>query len=154
MVKLLIKPSKQGRTSMNTFKVSMQQLSTELVFRKRSINGFTLIEVLLSLAIIAIAFTALMKASAQNIVGAQQVKNKTISHWVAHQGIQLIQLGLVKATTAEEVTEATTLFNEKWYWRAKIQATPVKSIQKIIVTVSQTQSGPFTNGMVAYRFIP
>lgn len=120
--------------------------------RARS-NGFTLIEVLLALAIIAIAFTALLKATSQDISGASRIKDKTISHWVATQGITLIQLGLLNSPNNQELSEVTTLFNQDWYWRASIKPTAIESVQQITVTVSKNQSGPFGDPVIAYRYI-
>ena len=116
-------------------------------------NGFTLIEVLLALAIIAIAFTALLKATSQDIVGTRRIKDKMISHWVATQAVQLIQLGLVKITPAQTINEVTTLFNEKWYWRASLEPTPIATIQKIHITMSPQPAGPFVEALNAYRFV-
>ena len=79
-------------------------------------SGFTLIEVLLALAIIAIAFTALLKATSQDIAATTRIKDKTISHWVATQGITLIQLGLLSSSNNQEISQVTTLFNQRWFW--------------------------------------
>ena len=116
-------------------------------------NGFTLIEVLLALAVIAIAFTALLKATSQDIAASSRIRDKTISHWIATQGITLIQLGLLSSPNNQEISEVTTLFNQTWYWRASLKSTPIKSIQKITVTVSKDQSGPFDGPVVAFRYI-
>lgn len=118
---------------------------------KKTQKGFTLIEVLLALAIIGIALTALLKATAQNISNTQRIKEKTISHWVAMQGISMIQLGLVQPLESQESTQVTTLFGQKWYWRTKLSKTPVPSMQQITITVSKNQAGPFQNPIIAYR---
>ena len=64
--------------------------------RTNKAHGFTLIEVLLALSVIAIALTALLKATAQNIQNTHRIKEKTISHWIAMQGVSMIQLDLVQ----------------------------------------------------------
>lgn len=115
--------------------------------------GFTLIEVLLALAIIAIAFTALLKATSQDISATTRIREKTISHWVATQGIALIQLGLLSSPNNQAISEVTTLFNQDWYWRASIKPTAIKSVQEITITVSKNQSGPFGDPVIAYRYI-
>lgn len=43
---------------------------------QRKTSGFTLIEVLLALTIIAVALTALLKAIAQNVEHTQRIKEK------------------------------------------------------------------------------
>lgn len=116
--------------------------------------GFTLIEVLLALTVIAISLTALLKATAQNIENTHRIKEKSISHWIAMQGVSMIQLNLVQVNQSQESTQATTLLGEKWYWRAKISSTPIKAIQQITISISPIQSGPFREELTAFRYSP
>lgn len=118
-----------------------------------SASGFTLVEVLLALVVIAIALTALLKATAQNIENTHRIKEKTISHWIAMQGVSMIQLNLLQVNQSQESTQATTMLKEKWYWRAKVSATPMTKIQKITISVSQKQSGPFREELIAFRYL-
>ena len=116
-------------------------------------SGFTLIEVLLALAVIAIALTALLKATAQNIGNTHRIKEKSIGHWVAMQGVSMIQLNLVQVNTSQESTQVTTMLGQQWYWRAQISATPIKAIQQITILVSQRQSGPFREEIQAFKYL-
>lgn len=115
--------------------------------------GFTLVEVLLALAVIAIALTALLKATAQNIENTHRIKEKTISHWVAMQGVSMIQLNLVQVNLSQETTQATTMLGQKWYWRAKTSSTPSKKIQQLTISVSAKQAGPFREELIAFRYL-
>ncbi|MFO2995453.1 GspI family T2SS minor pseudopilin variant LspI [Legionella pneumophila serogroup 1] len=121
--------------------------------KTKLVSGFTLIEVLLALTVIAIALTALLKATAQNIDNTHRIKEKTISHWVAMQGIAMIQLNLLRASQSQESTQATTMLGQKWYWRAKISATPIKRMQQITISVSSKQAGPFREELIAFRYL-
>lgn len=114
--------------------------------------GFTLIEVLLALAIIAIALTALLKATASNVANTHRIKEKTISHWIAVQGVSMIQLGLLPVKSNEEITQVTTLLGQRWYWRAKLSATGIDSLHKITIRVSKNQAGPFESPLYAFKF--
>ncbi len=116
------------------------------------ISGFTLIEVLIALAIIAISLTAILKVTAQNIEHTQRIKEKTISHWVAMQGVNLLQLNLIQATPSQESSQVTVMLGQKWYWRAKVQATPIAKMQQITISVSLKQNGPFREELVAFRY--
>lgn len=118
------------------------------------INGFTLIEVLLALAVVAIALTALLKASSQNVIHMNQIKEKSISHWVAMQGITAIQLGLIPIQPSQEISQVTTMLGQRWYWRAKLSATPIQSTQQITIVTSRKASGPFRDQIIAYRYMP
>ena len=121
--------------------------------RKKTSSGFTLVEVLLALAVIAIALTALLKVTAQNIENTQRIKDKTISHWIAMQGVSMIQLNLLQVTSGQDSTQVTSMLNQKWYWRARVSSTPLKQIQQITILVSQKQSGPFREELIAFRYL-
>lgn len=121
--------------------------------RIRTALGFTLVEVLLALAVIAIALTALLKISAQNVDSTRRIKERSISHWVAMQAVTMIQLNLVQLKSSQETSFATTMLNQKWYWRAKISPTPVKSIQLITISTSLRQNGSFQEELTAFRYL-
>lgn len=116
-------------------------------------DGFTLIEVLLALSIIAIALTALLKAMTQNVENTRRIKEKTVSHWVAMQGVAMVQLGLLQITPGQETTQDTKMLGEHWYWRAKVSATPEKSIQLITILISTQPAGPFREELHAFRYM-
>jgi general secretion pathway protein I len=115
-------------------------------------HGFTLIEVLLALAVIAIALTALLKVTAQNVANTARIKDKTISHWVALQGVTMLQLKLLNPALNEEITQVTTMLGQRWYWRVKLIKTPMKTVQEINIRVSKNQAGPFSDTLIAYRY--
>lgn len=119
--------------------------------KKQLMSGFTLIEVLLALAVIAIALTALLKATSQDVVNTERIKEKTISHWVAMQGVNMIQLGLL-TVPPQEITQITTLFGQRWYWRAKITPGTTNFMDTISIKVSKNQSGPFTSPLIAFKY--
>jgi general secretion pathway protein I len=124
-------------------------------YRKMShTTGFTLIEVLLALAVVAIALTALLRASSQNVAHMSQIKDKSISHWVAMQGVTAIQLGLIPIQSNQDISQVTTMLGQRWYWRAKFAPTPVKNTQLITIVTSRKSSGPFRDKLFAYRYMP
>lgn len=116
--------------------------------------GFTLIEVLLALMIIAIALTALVRSTSQNVVGTVHIKDKAVSHWIAMQGVTMIQLGLIDIVPNQEITKVTRMLNQRWYWRVKLTPTPLTHVLKITISTSQKQSGPFHETLIAFRYTP
>lgn len=117
-------------------------------------SGFTLIEVLLALVVVSIALTALLKATGQDVANTQRIKDKTTSHWVAMQGVTMIQLGLLPIQLNQEITQVTSMLRQRWYWRARLTSTSVKTMQQINITVSKNQAGPFSDLLVAFRRTP
>ena len=59
---------------------------------KKSSQGFTLIEVIVALAIIAIGMAAVMTSVTANIGNAAALKERTIAHWVAMNKIAEMQV--------------------------------------------------------------
>lgn len=113
--------------------------------------GFTLIEVLIALSILAIALTALLKASAASIVGTQRILEKNTSHLVAMQGLSMIQLKLVPLNTGQETTKKITVFDQVWYWHALIARTNIPNVEKITITTSKSSNGPFHDPLIGFR---
>lgn len=97
--------------------------------------GLTLIEVLIALAIIAIALTAVIKASSQSIRATTYLQEKTIAYWVGEQVLNETRAGVLSLNASEESRRMTTMLNRNWYWQAKIIPTPNLHIKKIEVKV-------------------
>lgn len=113
-------------------------------------KGFTLIEVLLALVIIAISLTALLRATGQDVRYMHRLRHKTSEHWVARQAVTQIQSNLI-TVKGQTQTLKTTMLGEDWYWRPQLKKTPIPNIHQIIISVSSNQSGPFQQTMVAYK---
>lgn len=133
--------------------LARQQTMTNSLKVPQNKKGFTLIEVLIALAIIAIALTAILKVTAQNIENTHRIKEKTIRHWIAMQGVTMVQLKLIPISTAQDSTQVTTMLNQKWYWRVHASDTPIKNTQKLTVSVSQNQAGPYNEELTAFRYL-
>ncbi|MDX2347036.1 MAG: type II secretion system minor pseudopilin GspI [Legionella sp.] len=117
-------------------------------------NGFTLIEVLIALAIISIALTALLLTTAETVRSTHRLRQKTLAHLVTTQGLTEIQLGLVPLEQYQSITQPITLFNQQWFWHAKSTPTKFNQVERITVTASVKQNGPFTEPLIGFRRLP
>lgn len=115
-------------------------------------KGFTLIEVLIALSIIAIALTALIRALGQDILTMQRIKDKTIGHWVQMQGVAMVQLGLLPLSTQREENERTLMFGQSWYWRVQSRPSPLPHVEQFTITISQNPAGPFHSPFTAFKY--
>lgn len=100
--------------------------------------GFTLIEVLIALAIVAIALMALVKASSYDVNAADHLKQKNIAAWVAMTINTQLQTGQL-AIQSQQGTQ--NMFQQNWYWTVQRTQTPDPGIDKLTISVSNTADG-------------
>lgn len=99
-------------------------------------QGFTLIEVLIALAIIGIAITAVIKATSQNIHATSYLQKKTLALWVGQEIMNETRANLLNLGDSTGNQKLTTeMLGEDWDWKREIQDTPNPRIRKVIVKV-------------------
>lgn len=132
--------------------MALSTLKNNRSLAKLTHDGFTLLEILIALAIISIGLGALLKATAASTKLTLVLKEKAISHIVAFEGVAMIQLGLLRPQTGTITTEKTKLMHKYWYWRPEITPTPIKDIDLIKITVSAKSTGPYKNTLYAFLY--
>lgn len=110
-------------------------------------KGFTLIEVLIALSIIAIAMTAVIKASSQNIRATHYLQNKTTAMWVAEQIINEARVGIFTFSDAE-VKQTTEFLGQEWCVIARKEETGNKRIEKVKVSVYEQEETENTTPLI------
>ena len=98
------------------------------------VEGFTLIEFLVALALAAVALAAGMRALAQAADGAGTLKARTLALWVAQNQLAAIQLSpqvLTRGPSQGEAVQAGIQFR----WSVAVGATPNPAFRRIDVTV-------------------
>ena len=99
-------------------------------------RGFTLVELLVALAIVAVALAAGMRALAQTADGAGTLKARTLAMWVA-------QNRLAEATFARELPPAGRRSGEamqgggEFVWRETVGPTPNPAFRRVDVEVAE-----------------
>lgn len=83
--------------------------------------GFTLIEVLVALGLIAIALTAAMSAASVTVNNAAGLKQRTFAHWVAMNKMADLAIHNDKDYPDAKKTSGTMLLGEhEWYWEQEV----------------------------------
>lgn len=98
--------------------------------------GFTLIEVLVALAIVAVALSAGMRALAQGADGASSLKARTLALWVAENRLARAQLDL-SAQGATAASGDETQAGMALAWRQTIGTTPNPAFRRIEIVVTE-----------------
>ncbi len=92
--------------------------------------GFTLIEVMVALTIIAISLGALLNSSGTQARSTGYLKQKTLAHWVAVN--ELTQVRIAKEFPDLGDKEGSTeMANNEWFWTRTTKATEDKDARQI-----------------------
>lgn len=110
-------------------------------WRNGECKGFTLIEVLVALAIVAIALMAALRASAQGTSNVEQLRARVLAGWVAenllaeHRALgDWLPLGIQRGSEHQA--------GIAFAWREEVIATPNAAFRRIDVFVSAPGDSP------------
>ncbi|MHB8536222.1 MAG: type II secretion system minor pseudopilin GspI [Sulfuricaulis sp.] len=97
-------------------------------------RGFTLVEVLVALAVLAIALAALMRAMGQAIDITAALRDHEEALWVAQNRYAEHQMRR-DWPSVDTIDGDTEMGGTKWYWREQVSTTPEPKIRRIEITV-------------------
>jgi general secretion pathway protein I len=103
-------------------------------------NGFTLIEVLVALAIVAVALSALVTAASGQLKIAERTRDKTIAGWVAANVLTDLKLR-ERFPEPGARSGVVTMASRRFSWRAFVQTTVESDLRRIDLSVSLTAEG-------------
>lgn len=148
MVKALAKPS-------STLSATPSAMSPGTVDISRLNTGFTLIEVVIALVILAIALTAVMKALHDSIDDTMHVRDRMAAQWVAMDVLGRIRTGLVAAPASGSAPEGTAReLNTRWRWKAILdQADTPTYFERIRVEVTPYHPSVRLGKIVLFGFV-
>lgn len=100
-------------------------------------RGFTLVEVMAALFIVALAVSALLLQMMSYGDSTAYLRDKTIAHWVALNQLELAQLANrhTNQLLLEEKAGVEKMANRDWYWRITPKKTAATGFVQLQVAV-------------------
>ncbi|HEX7031106.1 MAG TPA: type II secretion system minor pseudopilin GspI [Gammaproteobacteria bacterium] len=113
-------------------------------------HGFTLMEILVALAVVGIGLAALIGASARATHEAASLRDRTFAGWVAQNALTEIRL-------SQETLDAGTrrgdemMGGERWEWTAEITPAVVPQLRHIEIKVGREDMEGSIVTLTAFR---
>jgi general secretion pathway protein I len=100
--------------------------------RRSQANGFTLLEVLIALAILAIVMVSAIKITADNIQNLWYLENKTLAAAIAGNHAVELRLAKEKPETQDGWDE---MAGRRWYWQIRRSASAIAGLWRYRIEV-------------------
>ena len=114
---------------------------------KKKQKAFTLLEVLVALAVLTLGLGTVLKVTANQVTQSAVLKDKTIALWVANNKVNEIQLGSWPETGTSNGHEM--MANQEWRWQLKVSNTADKDLRRLDIDVYRSDE----EGEPVVRFI-
>ena len=115
-----------------------------MVYKAASQNkskGFTLVEVLVALLILAIVMLAVGVASSNAIRDTTRIKQHMLAPWVAENVLTQMQIGEISVPTSGDIQQQSiSMDGYTWYWSGKVGDPAFASFVPVTVGVSVSAS--------------
>lgn len=102
-------------------------------------RGFTLIEMVVALAVVAIAMGAILSGMARYADNASHLRLRTLALWVAHNRLTELELQRQWPDLGKSEGQAE-MGGASWRWQATISKTDDEHVRRVDITVSAPKS--------------
>ncbi|HXH03416.1 MAG TPA: type II secretion system minor pseudopilin GspI [Candidatus Competibacteraceae bacterium] len=118
--------------------------------RRRAQAGFTLLEVLVALAVLAISLGALIRVAGSALDSVGYLKRQTLAGWVAQNKLNELLLAAA-GNSAESASGTSAMAGRDWHWQVRLLNTADPDLQRIEVSVALDEGAPPLAHLVGFR---
>jgi general secretion pathway protein I len=101
----------------------------------RSGGGFTLIEIMVALAIITITLGAIIENTTAANINAQYLRDKTVASWIAMNQISIVRAKRQWSGGASSKSGEVEMAGQQWQWKINFVKTDDVNIRRLNVQV-------------------
>lgn len=109
---------------------------------RKGARGFTLVEVLVAVGILALALPALLLALRARLDAASYLHERSVAHWVAAN--ELAELRIARARGLDwrtlEAEGSEDMAGERWRWRVRRTETEIPTFYRIELDVAREET--------------
>ncbi len=98
-------------------------------------RGFTLIEIIIALAVVAVAMTALVRTAGIQADGLATLRDRSYAEWVAANAIEELRLDKLVPEPGSRLGNEM-MGRQRWYWRLEVSTTDQERVRAVRVWVS------------------
>ena len=110
-------------------------------------RGFTLVEVVVALAIVAIGMLAVFKTIGDTVNNVSELRDRSFATWIADNHITEIRVS-GEMPSVEETAGELEFAGRRWHWLTKVSQTQVEGLRRIDVSVRR--DGDAENASLAH----
>lgn len=103
-------------------------------------SGFTLLEVLVALAVLAIGLGSAIRLAAGGVETVAELRARAVAGWVAENRIERLALA-ADWPALGGVSGETAMAARRWRWRQTVSATADGGLRRVRVQVSAADGG-------------
>ena len=119
--------------------------------RRAPLRGFTLVEVLVALVVVAMGLAALMSAVTGTARASGYLRDKTQAQWIALNRLTEVRLNLQQKFGKNSDLGEVDFANQHWHYDTRYYDTTIPTMRRVVVRVwagkSDTKSNPLVESV-------
>lgn len=109
-------------------------------------KGFTLLEVLIALVVVAISLSALIFSISENVRNIAYLEDKATATWVAGNVLAELRLGIIRPPNVSYHFSGTeVMLGKTWYWKVRSKSIDLREAKRIEVSVGYNKDNSLVN---------